>query len=157
MNFGNAITLIRTSFNAVIDTLALTANRTYNLPNKSGTIALLDDIPVGGGGASFSETLFNSVNRTLISSDVNKFILCQNTADITIFVPDDTVTIPINSEIEITRDSTGKVFVERLNTNVFLAGDARANIRYEILSQHQTVTIKKIAANSWRIYGSLAW
>jgi len=154
MNFGNALTLIRNSFNGVIDTLALTANRTYNLPDKSGTIALTSDIT---GGSSFSEVLNITASRTLILSDVGKFIVCNNTTDITITIPlDSSVPILVSSEIEIMQNNTGRVNIVAAS-GVTLSGDGRANQLFQILNRFGSVTIKQIGSNNWRIFGSLSW
>ena len=46
LNLRNALGTITSWF-----TTAATAARTWTMPDKSGTVALLDDIPTGGGGA----------------------------------------------------------------------------------------------------------
>lgn len=156
MNFGNTITLIRTSFNAVIDTLTLTANRTYNLPNKSGTFALLDDIPVGGG-ASVSEYLDVSASRNILLTDSNKMLSGINTTTITLTIKEDAIAnFPLNTEIEITQDNTGSVIITK-DASVTLWGDGRTLNSYEIFDRFNTVTLKKKSSNNWRIYGSLKW
>ena len=146
--------MIRGAFLATWTTSTLTGDRTYTYPNKDGVVALTSDIP---NGNNFSTVLSISSNRTLTSSDVGKFLLCEGTSGITITIPTDTTAIAISSEIEICRDNTGTVTITR-SAGVVLSGDGRTNqASFQILNRHGSVSLKKVGSNDWRIFGAIAW
>ena len=71
------ITNINNSYKATLNTSLLTANRTFNFPDKAGTIALVSDIP----------TSFNSSNITGLKTLTIGSNSCQVFADADINIP----------------------------------------------------------------------
>ncbi|MEM7578256.1 MAG: hypothetical protein AAF316_00130 [Cyanobacteria bacterium P01_A01_bin.80] len=104
---------------------------------------------------NLSEVITTNASRTLDSSDINNFLLCENTANIILTIPNN-VNIPVNSEINITQDSTGKVTISP-ESGVSLSGDGRSNQSFTLLNQYALATLKKVSSTSWRIYGALEW
>lgn len=151
MNFGNAITLIRTSFNAVIDTLTLTANRTYNLPDKSGTFALLDD--VGSGGSSNKVVNTITENKTLLLSDSSTIIRCNNTDGLTITIPSANV-FPIGYSVDIVQINTGQVTIVGEGGEIIkkIGGTGNAIL----IGRFAGCSVTKLVANEWYATGDIS-
>ncbi|MBR0596973.1 hypothetical protein [Sinanaerobacter chloroacetimidivorans] len=94
-------------------------------------------------------TILVTANKTLDLSDLNTVQKCLSASVITITIPLNI--FPINTEIVIVRDGTGAVTINGI-TNVTLHS---AREKRDIKDQYGAVTLKQIALNDWRIYGSL--
>jgi hypothetical protein len=152
MRIGDLLELVSGSFLGLITTPALSANRNYNFPDKSGTVALLDDLN------NYSEVLNENSSFTLALSDAGKFIVSTVTTDITVTVPSDgTINFPIGTEIEFFQDNTGKIlFSSSTGVNIRTEGSNNST-GFQTLSRYSIASLKKIAGNEWRLFGSVTW
>ncbi len=80
-------------------------------------------------------------------------ISCDNTDDITVTVPNSfAVSFPIGTEVEFYRMNTGKVTIAGgVNVTIKSRQDARV-----IAPQYGYAKLRKIAADTWILYGDLA-
>jgi len=152
---GDFLKLISGSFAGELTTPALTADRIYTFPDKNGTVAMLTDISNGG---SYSEVVNESSSFNIVGSDGGKFLRCINTNTITITVLNDAAfDFPIGTEIEITQDSTGQVNINSGSGCAIRTEGTSQTSNFRLLGQYSVATLKKVAANEWRLYGGVTW
>lgn len=118
--------------------------------------------PVSGDHAANMDYVDNSVvslyslvtsSFTLAISDKGKFICMSSTSARTITIPpNSSVAFPINTEIHIARYNTGTVQILAGSGVTILSENSK---RY-INARYQAVTIKKIATDTWILFGALA-
>jgi len=120
--------------------------RTLTVPDKSWTIALLDDIP--------AETLINAqtwTTYTLVLTDQSKLVTLTNAAAITLTIPTNaSVAFPIGTQVDLSQDGAWAVTV------------AGAWVTINSLDSNKTsngqwvwLTLMKVWTDSWNLYGNL--
>lgn len=97
-------------------------------------------------------------NKIFVLTDNKSFQLCTNTVAINLTVSaDSTTNFEIGSYIDISQDSTGSVTIIA-DTGVEIKRQGSTAISNHVLvGQYAIAHLKKVAANSWRLYGGLAW
>jgi hypothetical protein len=81
-------------------------------------------------------------------------VLTNGTTATTITIPADaTEPFPVGTELHIHQDGTGVVTVTA-DTGVTIR--KHVNFSNHLLGQYATATVKKTAANEWRLFGLLA-
>lgn len=81
-------------------------------------------------------------------------VLTNGTADATVIIPaDSTQPFQLGTELTIHQDGTGVITVAG---DVGVAVLKHANFTNKLLGQYATATVKKTAANEWRLFGLLA-
>lgn len=131
-----------------------TANRTLTLPDKTDTLAGLTDVQTATGATV--GTL--SANYTLGINDGNTLFIGSNTGSITVTVPTNATTaIPIGAEVGLSPDSTGSITIvgqnDGTNTAIINRYGTTITTGHVIADNYAPVVLKKVAANSWRLYG----
>ena len=149
MNIGDTLTLIRASFNALIETATLTANRTYTLPDKSGTVALLDDI----GGSSGKTVSNTSISTNIVIADINNFLRCTNSSAINLTIPASNG-YAIGSVVDIIQTGTGQVTIVPGSGISLLKFGGTGNA--VLIGQYARAQIVKLDANVWHCTGDVS-
>lgn len=111
----------------------------------------IDNITPGNVSAVSSKT-------TWAITDVNQFFRLTNSSSITITIPTDaTINYAIGTEIHFMRFGAGEVTIARATgVTLYSEGSASDNAgKKRINAQMQVVTIKKVAANMWVLFGAL--
>lgn len=108
----------------------------------------------GEGSRSFPVVVFTGTAKNLVVADNLKFFVMDNAAAQTVTIPENAAeAFPIGAEMEFLRENaTGTV-------TFTVSGAAMLQSRDNLLSinaQYSVVTLKKIAANEWRLVGDLA-
>lgn len=148
------------TFNSTL-TGTLTASRSHALPDRDGTIAMLDQIPSTPTAEPVVQV--TGATKTFGLTDAQTFQLISNGATaVTLTIPSDTtVAFPVGTEITIAQDGTGTVTINTATTPTPLANLRRmgstATTGHIMLGQYAITVIKKVAANEWRAYGGLSW
>lgn len=149
MNIGDTLTLIRQTFNAIVETATLTANRTYTLPDKSGTIALLDDV---GGGSSKTVTTITSPTNILVG-DNNGVLRCNNTSAIVVTIPASNG-YDVGFTVDIIQINTGQVTVTPgSGITLKMFGNSTSAV---LIGQNARAQLIKLATNEWHITGDIS-
>lgn len=92
-----------------------------------------------------------ALDRILALTDAGQYIRRDNAAANTITVPTNaTVAFPLGTEIHIRQAGAGKVTIAAQGGVTLLP--AAAAIR----AQHSVLTLKKVAADTWDVFGDLA-
>lgn len=95
---------------------------------------------------------FTSSKTSWATTDVNTFFRMTNSSAITISIPADTTqNFAIGTEMHFMQWSTGQVTIAP-SSGVSLFGEGTKRI---INARYQVVTIKKVAANQWVLFGAL--
>lgn len=152
MDIGDTLTLIRQSFEAIFDTANLTATRTYTFPNKTGTVALLDDISSGGGGSSTKSVITVFSSKSFTSNDLNNIIRCNSSSAIALNIPSNS--FDVGSVIDVIQRGTGAVSITRSFGISLLkfGGEGTANL----IGQYARCQLIKIADSEWHITGDIS-
>jgi hypothetical protein len=135
-----------TNFNEILTSVGSTSAPTWQVPNPMSTD--------------------RSATYTVAATDSNRTIRCTNISgtDIQIRIPTDaSVAFPIGTEIHVIRYgstvSSGEVTINAVTpgtTSIFSEGSSAANSgKQRINAQYQVVTVKKVAANTWVLFGAL--
>jgi hypothetical protein len=99
-----------------------------------------------------------SAARTLGLNDANTFLLCTGATAFTVTVPADATTnFEIGTEFDITQDGTGAITIAAATgVSIFRIGST-ATTGHILMGQYAVAMLKKISANSWRIYGGVSY
>lgn len=120
-------------------------------------LSILNGTPVLYTGAVPSQGVDVSASKSLVLADANTYQNCINSSDITLTVMSDATTnFDLWTEIEITQNGTGGVIISA-DTGVTIrrGGSAIAIASAVIIGQYYAVSLKKVAANTWIIYGDM--
>lgn len=100
-----------------------------------------------------ARTVTATASRRLSFDDQGRCLDAVSTAAITIDVPTiATVAWPVDTEIEICREGTGRVIIAAAS-GVSLRGVRGTAASFEIPNQYGVVVLKKKNDNEWRIAG----
>lgn len=127
---------------------SLTTARSINAANLRGIIedyienAPYESLPLGTSRTS---------SFTFVIGDANRFIRCSGGAINATVPPNSSVAFPIGTEIYLYRESTGAVTIAAGSGVTLQSVDNKKAIS----KQYQTITIKKLAVNTWTIVGAL--
>ena len=122
----------------------LTTLRTYTLPNRSGTIALIDDIPtptINAQAGNYTAVLTdaNSVTIDMTSASANTFTIPTNAS----------VAFPVGSSLTVFRSGVGVTTIQA-TAGVILNGTSGGSRLIE--GQYQGVLLQKKATDTWYIF-----
>ncbi len=122
----------------------LTTLRTYTLQNRSGTIALIDDIPtprINAQAGNYTAVLadVNSVTIDMTSASANTFTIPTNAS----------VAFPVGSSLTVFRSGAGVTTIQA-TTGVILNGTSGGSRLIE--GQYQGVLLQKKATDTWYIF-----
>lgn len=132
--------------------------------NVSAGVADAGKVAVTNAAGKFDSSLLtytppavvndSTTARTLAIADANCFINFSNTASITVTVPpDSSVNFNIGTEIYLNQDNTGQITING-GTGVTITTYASSlTTGHKLLGRYAMVTLKKVAANSWRLFG----
>jgi hypothetical protein len=124
-----------------------TANRQWDLPDRSGTLGFL-----------FSEVITVTGNKTLAIADISTFQQIDSASAITITVPADATTnFPLGSEISLHQDNIGQITLNAASGAAIRREGSTATTGHLFVGRYSLVVIKKVAANEWRAFGGLTW
>lgn len=98
----------------------------------------------------------SNVSTSLVSGDVGKFILMNNTASATFNIPlnfstDPTTGVPINSQVTVMRNNTGTVQITNDSGVTVLSADGARYLR----TSYSSATFIRSATNNWYLFGDL--
>lgn len=152
-NSSNALSWVGANgFTRTFDGTTNTANRSYVLPDASG-IVLLGDVP--SSSLTYRPITDVTANRTLLSTDANRHLRYNSSSNLTLTIPDDaTLSLPIGTEISVSRWGTGTVTINQGSASINLRRAGTASVTGHALpaSQYGMVMLKKMAANEWGIF-----
>lgn len=136
-------TQLRSKLFQIVET-SLTALRTYTLPNKSGIIALINDIPtptINAQAGNYTAVLtdVNSVTIDMTSESANTFTIPTNAS----------VAFPVGSSLTVFRSGAGVITIQA-TTGVILNGTSGGSRLIE--GQYQGVLLQKKATDTWYIF-----
>jgi hypothetical protein len=102
--------------------------------------------------------IFNVITASswapMVGDEGSFMVLANGTADTSIVIPNDsTQNFAIGSELHVHQDGTGKVTIVGESGVAILK---HASFSTQLLGQYGTATVKKSAANTWRLFGLLA-
>jgi len=134
MATNNAINLKYTSWN----------NQTYTFPNKTGTVALIDDL------RTVSST--QTADYTLALADAQTLVYMNKATAVTLTIPTNaSVAFPVDTQIDVVSYGAGDVSIAG-------AGGVTINSlswNKKINWQYVWVTLKKVATDTWILIGNL--
>lgn len=124
---------------------------------KTGSNGKIDNSFINSSGSVVpSQGVSVTASKFLILSDANTYQNCTNTASISLTVTNDLITnFPLWTEIEIARNDIGTVYVDADSGVVIRRLGSTTTTNHGVLAQYGAVIIKKIAANTWVIYGDI--
>lgn len=98
----------------------------------------------------------SNVSTSLVSGDVGKFILMDNTSAATFNIPlnfstDPTTGIPLNSQVTVMRNNTGTVQITNDSGVTVLSADGARYLR----TSYSSATFIRSATNNWYLFGDL--
>ncbi|NJR72631.1 MAG: hypothetical protein HC773_00870 [Scytonema sp. CRU_2_7] len=132
---GDAEKLVRTDENGKID------NSFLNFPTA---------VP------KYSEVVTVTATRDLNLSDNTAYLHCTNSSSITLTIRlDSSVNYPIGSEIEVARNGTEAVVITRESGVTMAVAGVGVTTSLTIFGQYYLAMLKKVAANSWVVYGDV--
>jgi len=144
------------------DVGAVPTSRTVNSKALSSNISLsASDVSAVGlnsyskGNADQTSAYIVSVtgNRTFVLTDAGCFMQANSTGTITFTIPTNTsVAFPVGTEIEVVRWNTGTVQFAAASGVTLVS----ANSLTKIAVRYATAGLKKIAANTWLLTGTLS-
>jgi len=92
----------------------------------------------------------STASRTLALVDQSKYINCVNLAPLTITIPpSSSVDFPIGSEVHFFRSGVAVTFAPGIGVTI---RSTALNIR----AQYEAATVKKVATDTWHIFGALS-
>lgn len=125
-NFGG----ISDNSTARFRTSLLTDNRIFQMPDKSGTFALLDDV------SKFATVDSKTTAYTLVDADCGKVLRFTNSANINVTIPDD---LTLGFNVTIVQENTGKLtFIASGSANI-----DNVDSKYTTRGQYASVSICK--------------
>ena len=136
-------TQLRSKLFQIVET-SLTALRTYTLPNKSGIIALINDIPtptINAQAGNYTAVLtdVNSVTIDMTSASANTFTIPTNAS----------VAFPVGSSLTVFRSGAGVTTIQA-TAGVVLNGTSGGSKLID--AQYQGVLLQKKATDTWYIF-----
>lgn len=136
-------TQLRSKLFQIVET-SLTALRTYTLPNKSGIIALINDIPtptINAQAGNYTAVLtdVNSVTIDMTSASANTFTIPTNAS----------VAFPIGSSLTVFRSGVGVTTIQA-TVGVVLNGTSGGSKTID--AAYQGVLLQKKATDTWYIF-----
>lgn len=136
-------TQLRSKLFQIVET-SLTALRTYTLPNKSGIIALINDIPtptINAQAGNYTAVLtdVNSVTIDMTSASANTFTIPTNAS----------VAFPVGSSLTVFRSGAGVTTIQA-TAGVILNGTSGGSRLID--GQYQGVLLQKKATDTWYIF-----
>lgn len=136
-------TQLRSKLFQIVET-SLTALRTYTLPNKSGIIALINDIPtptINAQAGNYTAVLTdaNSVTIDMTSASANTFTIPTNAS----------VAFPVGSSLTVFRSGVGVTTIQA-TVGVVLNGTSGGSKTID--AAYQGVLLQKKATDTWYIF-----
>ncbi len=103
--------------------------------------------------ATYGSIISKSASFTLALTDGDRVLICTNSTAIIITVPaNDSVALPVGSQIPVIRQETGTVTFAPSSGVTLSSKDTKRAID----GQHASATLVKTAADTWQLFGALA-
>ena len=152
MLFGEPLEIAKGKFTGSIDVDNITGDREYTLPDESGKLALLSQVPlqmyipkrIMTSGGSFAVDI----------NSVNSFITITATNNIAVTLP---ANLNIGSEVEFLQMGDGRVqFNGDAGVQLIKQGTTETTGHWT-LGKYSYVGAKKISVDAWFLAGDLVW